>query len=128
MMLGGLGNALGSQNLQGMNRNNFNQQGIGQFLSPLISAINRDYSQDVVQPYVEQVENLTNSTFPNFNVNSGMGTPSFQPESGIFPQAPSVTPPLGQMADQYDPDLRAKYLKDMLPGGVGAGLFGLIGR
>jgi hypothetical protein len=103
----------------------------------LISAINRDYSQDVVQPYVEQVENLTNSTFPNFNANSGMGTPSFQPqfgtpsfqpESNIFPKAPSVTPPLGQMADQYDTDLRAKYLKDMMPGGVGAGLFGLIGR
>jgi len=127
MMLGGLGNALGSQNLESMNRNNFNQQGIGQFLSPLISAINRDYSQDVVQPYVEQVENLTNSTFPNFNANSGMGTPSFQPESGIFPKAPSVTPPLGQMADQYDTDLSAKYLKDMMPGGVGAGLFGLIG-
>lgn len=71
--------------MQFMRRDNFNQQGIGRFLSPLINAINNDYNQDVIQPYVQEVENLTTSTFPDFDmgvgvggqIGGGMGTPAF---------------------------------------------------
>lgn len=72
--------------MQFMRSDNFNQQGIGRFLSPLINAINNDYNQDVIQPYVQEVENLTTSTFPDFDMGVGvggievggaMGTPAF---------------------------------------------------
>lgn len=68
--------------MQFMRKDNFNQQGIGQFLSPLISAINNDYNQDVIQPYVQEVENLTTSTFPDFDMGVGVGG---QIGSGVLP-------------------------------------------
>ena len=110
MRLPGLGSALGGQGpLGSMNSNNFNQQGIGQFLSPLISAINQDYSQDVVQPYVQQVENLTSSTFPDFSMGGGMND-----FGGGQVQMPGQ---IGQVPDQQtESDLMKKMLEDMRAG------------
>ncbi len=118
MRLPGLGSVLGGQGpLSSMNRNNFNQQGIGQFLSPLISAINQDYSQDVVQPYVQQVENLTASTFPDFNMGgSGMGMPDFGGRQvgfgGQIGGLPTVSP--GDQVGQISAVPTQDYMKDML--------------
>lgn len=124
MRLPGLGSALGGQGLLGsMNSNNFNQQGIGQFLSPLISAINQDYSQDVVQPYVQQVENLTSSTFPDFDMGGGMGG-GMRDFGGGQVQLPGQVPgqmpvrQIGQVPGQQTrSDLMNKMLEDMRAGG-----------
>ena len=121
MRLPGLENVLGGfgqGQIGSMNSNNFNQQGIGQFLSPLISAINQDYSQDVVQPYVQQVENLTSSTFPDFDMNGGMrgfgGGPVQMP--GQMPGQMPVRQ-IGQVPNQQTKsDLMAKMLEDMRAG------------
>ena len=112
MRLPGLENVLGGfgqGQIGSMNSNNFNQQGIGQFLSPLISAINQDYSQDVVQPYVQQVENLTSSTFPDFSMGGGMND-----FGGGQVQMPGQ---IGQVPDQQtESDLMKKMLEDMRAG------------
>ena len=57
--------------------------GIKSLLQPLLSHVNNGYQQDVVQPYVQQVEELTTSTFPNINFN-GIGSlmPMPQPRPG----------------------------------------------
>ncbi len=122
MRLPGLENVLGGfgqGQIGSMNSNNFNQQGIGQFLSPLISAINQDYSQDVVQPYVQQVENLTSSTFPDFDMGGGMrgfgGGPVQMP--GQMPGQIEPIGQLGQVPDQQTKsDLMNKMLEDMRAG------------
>ena len=116
MRLPGLGSVLGGQGpLSSMNSNNFNQQGIGQFLSPLISAINQDYSQDVVQPYVQQVENLTSSTFPDFDMGGGMGG-GMRDFGGGQVQLPGQVGPvrqIGQPLQLNQEDLMKKMLDDM---------------
>jgi hypothetical protein len=117
MRLPGLENVLGGFGqgpLDSMNSNNFNQQGIGQFLSPLISAINQDYSQDVVQPYVQQVENLTSSTFPDFDMGGGMR--GFGGGPGQMPGQMPVRQ-IGQTPNQQTKnDLMNKMLEDMRAG------------
>ena len=121
MRLPGLENVLGGfgqGQIGSMNSNNFNQQGIGQFLSPLISAINQDYSQDVVQPYVQQVENLTSSTFPDFDMGGGMGG-GMRDFGGGQVQMPGQMPvrQIGQVPDQQTKsDLMNKMLEDMRAG------------
>tara|TARA_R100000951_G_scaffold103106_1_gene95556 strand:- start:269 stop:655 length:387 start_codon:yes stop_codon:yes gene_type:complete len=102
-----------------MNSNNFNQQGIGQFLSPLISAINQDYSQDVVQPYVQQVENLTSSTFPDFDMGGGMGG-GMRDFGGGQVQLPGQVGPVRQIGQPLQIKfcyLMKKMLDDMRAGG-----------
>ena len=64
----------------GMGGNN----GIMGFLQPLLSHINQDYQQDTVQPYVQQVEDLTRTTFPDVEFNQGGPQfPLFQPGGGF---------------------------------------------
>lgn len=66
-------------------RPDFGSSGIESLLQPLLTHINTGYKQDVVQPYVQQVEELTTSTFPNVNFNgigSLMPRPMPQPRPG----------------------------------------------
>jgi len=57
--------------------------GIESLLRPLLDRVNSGYQQDVVQPYVQQVEELTTSTFPDINF-GGIGSlmPMPQPRPG----------------------------------------------
>jgi hypothetical protein len=112
MRLPGLENVLGGfgqGQIGSMNSNNFNQQGIGQFLSPLISAINQDYSQDVVQPYVQQVENLTSSTFPDFDMGGGM-----RGFGGGPVQMPGQIEPIGRLGQVPDQQTKSDFMNKML--------------
>jgi len=64
--------------------------GIESLLRPLLDRVNSGYQQDVVQPYVQQVEELTTSTFPDINFGNGLGSlfpiPTPQPRpGGLFP-------------------------------------------
>ena len=76
----------GQDQLGFMQQDRFNQQGIGGFLAPLIYAINTDYQQDKVQPYIQEVKNLTQNTFPDFEINGGLGTPALG--GGLFDVGP----------------------------------------
>ena len=68
--------------------------GIKSLLQPLLSHVNSGYQQDVVQPYVQQVEELTTSTFPNVNF------------SGIGSLMPGPLPgPIRRSRDQEEEDL-----------------------
>ena len=49
-------------------------RGIASLLRPLLGLVNREYQQDVVDPYVQEVERLTTTTFPNVEFgNTGIG-------------------------------------------------------
>ena len=53
--------------------------GIASLLNPIIRVVSEDYKQDVVDPYIQQVEQLTTTTFPDVQFGN-MGTsmpPSF---------------------------------------------------
>ena len=67
--------------------------GIMGFLQPLLSHINQDYQQDTVQPYVQQVEDLTRTTFPDVEFNRQGPRFPFQPGGG-FPGLPGVGNPM----------------------------------
>ena len=48
--------------------------GIASLLQPLLGVVSREYQQDVVDPYVQEVERLTTTTFPNVEFgNTGLG-------------------------------------------------------
>lgn len=97
----------GQDQLGFMNQMRFNQQGIGRFLSPLINAINQDYQQDKVQPYIQDVQNLTAQTFPEFDMRGEVGTPMLGGgllDFGQQRQTPGVT------GDMYNPGLTVNPL------------------
>ena len=80
------------QGLSILHPKQFRPQGIGAFLGPLLSAIQRDYHQDKIEPYVQEVENLTTSTFPDFEIGGGgVGRPDFG-GGQMFP--PGGMPPI----------------------------------
>jgi len=90
------------QGLSILNPQQFRPQGIGSYLGPLLGAIQRDYHQDKIEPYVQDVENLTTQTFPDFDLGGGGGMmpprPIFQPPQNM-PQ-PGIGGPVG---DQMQP-------------------------
>lgn len=84
------------QGLSILNPRQFRPQGIGSYLGPLLSAIQRDYHQDKIEPYVQDVENLTTQTFPDFDLGGGgtgggIGGPDFG-GGQMFP--PGGMPPI----------------------------------
>ena len=90
--------------------------GIASLLNPIIRVVSQDYKQDVVDPYIQQVEQLTTTTFPNVQfgsplpVGGGMFPPGFDPSHVINPLKNPFdgTRPVGQ-------------------GGEGLGTYGPIG-
>lgn len=48
-------------------------RGIASLLSPIIQAVSQDYKQDVVDPYIQEVEQLTTRTFPEVQFGSPLG-------------------------------------------------------
>jgi len=49
-------------------------RGIASLLNPIIRVVSEDYKQDVVDPYIQQVEQLTTTTFPDVQFGN-MGAP-----------------------------------------------------
>ena len=54
--------------------------GIASLLHPIIRVVSEDYKQDVVDPYIQEVEQLTTRTFPE--VQFGMTRATVQPSIG----------------------------------------------
>lgn len=101
-----------SRPFPGMGGNN----GIMGFLQPLLSHINQDYQQDTVQPYVQQVEDLTRTTFPDVEFNQG------RPQ---FPQYPLIQPG-GGFPGMGNPNNNNPFVQGI---GQGApGILGLLGQ
>jgi len=97
--------------------------GIASLLQPLLGVVNREYQQDVIDPYVQEVERLTTTTFPNVEFgNTGLGgrpsviaNPFRNPfgigGGGMFPPGfdPShVTLPMRPPSDGTGPVLQAQ--------------------
>lgn len=104
--------------------------GIASLLNPLLSHVNQQYQDNVIDPYVQQVEQLTTETFPNVQFNNtslGRQSPllggsfqnSYSPGGGMF--LPSFNPMRSPSAGTGSV-LQAR-IQAMMGGGLGS--FGL---
>ena len=93
--------------------------GIASLLQPLLGVVSREYQQDVIDPYVQEVERLTTTTFPNVQFgNTGLGgRPSVvgNPIQNPFPN-PFGTGGGGMFPPGFDPSHVINPLKNPFDG------------
>ena len=46
-------------------------QDIKQYLNPILQQVRRAYDENEIEPYVQEVQQLTNQTFPDLNLSGG---------------------------------------------------------